>query len=383
VDEAPMTLPRLEQVLRSIEGESWVVVNRDGTVLYGVGHALAGRGAREGTHIADFVHPDDLPRALDGISRVLSEPDVTFVDRVRLVLADGSHRVVDVTAVNRLDDPVVAGVVVRTVETSDVKPPALDEIIGSLAEAVPTPLLVADHNDYVLFSNSAARVLLGDSLAAVTEQLATARAEGSNRITFELDRQWIHARIAERSDGWIAMLDDVTAQKSNEDQLVRMATTDPLTGVANRSGFDARLGQLLAAYDDKPLTLIFVDLDGFKGVNDRHGHAAGDTVLKVVAARLQGEVRPTDVVGRLGGDEFGIICPGLPAETAPLIVERLVNAVRERITVGQTRIVVGATAGSATTPPAPSDPAGLLAAADAAMYREKSDVEVWQPVMEL
>lgn len=377
-----MTLHRLEQVLRSIAGESWVVVDREGTVTYGVGRAVAGRGAREGTHIAEFVHPDDLPRVLDAMATVLATPNEPVVERARIIHGDGSYRVVDCTAVNKLDDPAVGGVVVRTVEVSGQRTPALEELIGSLAEAVPTPLLVADHLDHVLFSNSAARMLLGESLDAATARLAAAHAEGTGRITFELDRQWIHARIAQRSDGWIAMLDDVTAQKMNEDHLVRMATTDPLTGVANRAGFDAGLRQLLAAHANKPLSLIFVDLDGFKGVNDRHGHGAGDTVLKVVAARLQGEVRPSDIVARLGGDEFAVICPGLPAETAPLIAERLVNAVRERITVGQTRIVVGATAGSATTPPAPSDPAGLLAAADAAMYRDKN-VEVWQPLMEL
>src|SRR5690606_34422023 len=148
-----------------------------------------------------------------------------------------------------------------------------------------------------------------------------------------------------------------------------------LTGVANRAGFDARLAEVLTAETTDPVTLIFVDLDGFKRVNDQHGHAAGDHVLKVVAARLQGEIRPTDLVARLGGDEFAVICPGLPSDYAPVIAERLEHAVRERITVGPTRIVVGASVGTATAPPAPGDPAGLLAAADAAMYRQKN-VEV-------
>jgi diguanylate cyclase (GGDEF)-like protein len=220
-------------------------------------------------------------------------------------------------------------------------------------------------------------------LGEVLETLIAARADGSTRLTFEHRERWIHARIAPQSRGWIAMLDDVTAQKDNEEHLMRLAMTDPLTGASNRASFDARLSQLFAAQRDKPISLIFVDLDGFKGVNDRHGHAAGDQVLRVVSARLKAELRPGDTVARLGGDEFGIICPGLTAEYAPQLAERLVNTVRERITVGQTRIVVSASAGIATSPPAPADPAALLAAADAAMYREKSDVEVWHPVMEL
>jgi diguanylate cyclase (GGDEF)-like protein len=383
VDEEAMDVPRLREVLRSFDGESWVLVDEAGQVTYGFGRAVTGRGAREGTHIAEFVHPDDLPRVMDAMAKVVAQPGTTLVERVRIIHGDGTWRAVECTAVNRLDDPLVRAIVVRTVEVRDESPPALDDIIGSLAEAVPTPLLVVDDSGFVLFSNSAARVLLGEHVESVMATLGAARDEGSTRLTFELGDRWIHARIAPQSRGWIALLDDITAQRDNEEHLMRLAMTDPLTGASNRASFDARLSQLFAAQRDKPISLIFVDLDGFKGVNDRHGHAAGDHVLKVVAARLKGELRPGDTVARLGGDEFGIICPGLTADYAPTLAERLVSTVHEPITVGAVRILVGASAGIATSPPAPADPAALLAAADAAMYREKSEVEVWQPLMEL
>lgn len=376
-----MDVARLSEILRSIPGESWVLVDPSGKVSYNVGTAITGRGAREGTHIADFIHPDDLPRMLDAMASVLATPGATATERLRISRDDGSWLMVEGTAVNRLHDPVVRAVVVRAVEVAG-EAPALDDIVGSLAEAVPTPLLVGDRTGYVLYSNSAARTLLGDAVDEVTKRLLEAKDAGSTRTTFPLGDRWLHARVADRAEGWIAMLDDVTAQKTNEDHLVRMVATDPLTGVANRTGFDAKLAEVMSGDASLPVTLIFVDLDGFKSVNDRHGHAAGDHVLKVVAARLQREVRPTDLVARLGGDEFAVICPGLAIDYAPQLAERLVAAVRERIAVGQTRIVVGASVGTATSPPAPADAAGLLAAADAAMYKEK-DVEVWHPVMEL
>jgi diguanylate cyclase (GGDEF)-like protein len=288
-----------------------------------------------------------------------------------------------VTAVNRLDDERVRAVVVRTVEVHEPVPHG-DDLVGSLAEAVPTPILVVDHVGHVLFTNSAARSLLGEDVERITGELRTARAAGNARVTFEHRTRWIHARIADQAEGWVAMLDDITVQRDTEEHLYRLAMTDQLTDVANRAAFDRKLAQVLEVAGESPVSVVFVDLDGFKGVNDRHGHAAGDKVLQVVAARLKKEVRPGDTVARIGGDEFGIICEGLTAEDARGFAERMAEAVRQRIAIDDSdgRVVVGASAGSATTPPAPRDAAALLAAADRAMYRDKT-IESWAPELEL
>jgi diguanylate cyclase (GGDEF)-like protein len=379
-----ITLPELEEMLRSIPGESWALVDEAAQVVYAVGPVggVVGHGAREGTHIAEYVHPDDLPRVLDAMSRILAAPESVVTVRARVMHGDGSWRQFDVTAINRIADERVRAVVVRTVEVHEPVPHG-DDLVGSLAEAVPTPILVVDHVGNVLFTNSAARSLLGDEVERITAQLKAARAGGSARVTFEHRTRWIHARIADQSEGWVAMLDDITVQRDTEEQLYRLAMTDQLTDVANRTSFDRKLAQVLEqAGDDTPVSVVFVDLDGFKGVNDRHGHAAGDKVLQVVAARLKKEVRPGDTVARIGGDEFGVICEGLTAEDAPGFAERLADAVRERIAIGDGRVVVGASAGTATSPPAPRDAAGLLAAADRAMYRDKA-VESWTPELEL
>ncbi|WP_329790049.1 GGDEF domain-containing protein [Lentzea sp. DG1S-22] len=116
----------------------------------------------------------------------------------------------------------------------------------------------------------------------------------------------------------LTMMDNVRLMdqlRVSREQLRHEATHDPLTGVANRSLFRERLERALAVRDrEKPLILLFIDVDGFKAVNDNNGHAEGDVVLRNVAARLQNNVRPEDTVARLGGDEFGVLVDGGDAE---------------------------------------------------------------------
>ena len=368
-----MALPVLEEMLRSIPGMSWLLLTAEGAVLYGVGEVGAA------TDLGEVVHPDDLPRTLEGLSTILTDPTRVALLHVRVRRRDG-WCAGELTAVNRLADAAIGGIVVRVVAVEGpVKLP--DDLIGSLAEAVPTPVLVADQSGIVVFSNSAARTLLCEQFGHVTEQLANARVQGTTRLTFELGRRWIHARIAARADGWVAMLDDVTAD-DDERGLMRQAMTDQLTGLANRVAFDLKLSQVLAAADGMAVSIVVVQLDGLKAVNERHGPDAGDQVLKVVAARLKRTVRPGDIVARVGGAEFGMICPGLNADNAPLLAERAAETVRERMNVGAARVVIDAEVGTASTPPVACDAASLLEAIDRAMYRDAT-VETWTPQVEL
>jgi diguanylate cyclase (GGDEF)-like protein len=150
---------------------------------------------------------------------------------------------------------------------------------------------------------------------------------------------------------------------------------DPLTDVLNRRGFERELKRSLAYVKryGTSVTLIFIDLDGFKPVNDRHGHAAGDAVLKAVAATLTGRVRASDIVARIGGDEFAVLLwnvngPDAAAKAAAL--EAAVYATPVRF--GDAALVVGASAGLALLG-ALDDPAEILARADAAMYARKAE----------
>jgi diguanylate cyclase (GGDEF)-like protein/PAS domain S-box-containing protein len=153
--------------------------------------------------------------------------------------------------------------------------------------------------------------------------------------------------------------------------LAERAVRDPLTGLANRTLLQERLRAVLArdARTGATTALLFLDLDGFKAVNDRHGHAVGDTVLKVIAERLTAVVRPSDTVARLGGDEFVVLVEGASDEGVTLLTKRLREAVEEPI--GTQSLEVGVSIGVALSHRGEAEPSALLGAADRAMYAAK------------
>lgn len=157
-------------------------------------------------------------------------------------------------------------------------------------------------------------------------------------------------------------------------ELEARADTDPLLDVRNRRGFMRELKRSIAhlqRYKGEAV-LLFIDLDGFKAVNDHHGHAAGDAVLKAVAHKLIGHVRASDVVARLGGDEFCVLLWNLAAphaEAKARELERLIEAVS--VAYGETLVSVGASAGVVPLS-AEAVPEQVIHAADQAMYARKT-----------
>ncbi len=151
------------------------------------------------------------------------------------------------------------------------------------------------------------------------------------------------------------------------------ARHDPLTRLPNRAALIERLGAAIARArrEDHLLAVLFIDLDGFKAINDRFGHDVGDGVLRAVATRLAEHLRPGDAVARFGGDEFVVLCSELPdRHGADLIAARLLSALADPVAVGDARIEVGATVG-VVVGDGTSRPAQLLRDADAAMYAGK------------
>ena len=161
--------------------------------------------------------------------------------------------------------------------------------------------------------------------------------------------------------------------RQERDVMHSLAHTDVLTGLRNRRGLMHTLGERLGGLDrEVPLALFMLDLDGFKPVNDRLGHDAGDTLLKQVALRLSAAVRAGDVVARLGGDEFVVLAPGLrQADDALAVGGKLQAAFQEHFALGEQTFKVGATIGCALAPVHGTDADTLLREADAAMYRGK------------
>ncbi len=217
------------------------------------------------------------------------------------------------------------------------------------------------------------RVLHPDDHDRVVEEMALEASE-SGKISSEYRIVSPNGRVVWVRDESSAISDgdgnpiqrqgyilDITAEREARDELERLAYTDTLTGLWNRT----RLERLLAERGSRSaLTLLYLDLDDFKTVNDSLGHTAGDELLRTIAERLREIVQPTDVVARIGGDEFALLVEG---GDATAIAERIVATLRQPIAAAGHELVVGASIGIAT-----SGPAEILRHADMAMYDAKN-----------
>ncbi|KAA1424332.1 putative bifunctional diguanylate cyclase/phosphodiesterase [Nocardioides antri] len=192
-----------------------------------------------------------------------------------------------------------------------------------------------------------------------------ARALERARSTIAADEQALQALAAVASDAF--------ARLRLTEEMVHVARHDPLTDLPNRGILLDRLthAQQLARRRGSSVALLFIDLDGFKPVNDRYGHAAGDTVLVELAGRLRSCVREADTVARLGGDEFAVLFEDADDAAVEQVWERVLAAVRDGVFVSGQRVRLSASAGIAWNAPT-DDAEGLLRKADLAMYEAKA-----------
>jgi diguanylate cyclase (GGDEF)-like protein len=163
--------------------------------------------------------------------------------------------------------------------------------------------------------------------------------------------------------GLLSLHESRRSRRAREDALV-----DSLTGLANREGFEQRIESewRRALRYERDVGLLMLDLDGFKEINDTHGHMEGDRVLKEAAAAISGRIRETDFASRFGGDEFVVLCP----ETADHGLKTLADGLEETLR----RHRIRASAGFSQREPSDSSPDDLIARADAAMYRRKREL---------
>ncbi len=189
---------------------------------------------------------------------------------------------------------------------------------------------------------------------------------------------WLTISVVNDDQGklshYVAVFADITLIKEQERQLQRIAHHDALTGLPNRLLFLDRLKQAVAQARRSGglLAVCYGDLDGFKPVNDRYGHEAGDNVLVTIGKRMQECVRVGDTVGRIGGDEFVILLMDLEGvEECRMVLTRLLNTIAQPIQLGGHSVSVSASLGVALFPQDDADPDLLLRHADQAMYQAK------------
>jgi diguanylate cyclase (GGDEF)-like protein/PAS domain S-box-containing protein len=353
----------------------------------------------------DFIHPDDVGFVAARLEQLRSSPGAHPVIEFRIRDADGNWRWVEDAATNLLDDPAIRGLVInlRDVSRRREAVEALrlsEQRYRTIVETASEGVLVIDAGGCVELANARLAEITGwpaeqlvgrpiaDRLAGrapseLVERLERQRTGQADRYETEIEHRDGSRRILSVAAspllddtgafvGSVALIDDVTERAELQRKLAHLAHHDELTGLPVRAVLLDRLTTALARSrrSGQLQAVLFCDLDGFKAVNDRHGHLAGDDVLRQVSARLCHVVRPADTVARLGGDEFAIHCADLDdAGTAEKVAVRLTRAMAAPFQADQDSVELCVSIGIAAA--REGDPVEMVRQADAAMYAAK------------
>jgi diguanylate cyclase (GGDEF)-like protein/PAS domain S-box-containing protein len=357
-----------------------------------------------GRYTAELVHPDDRERVA-GLVPSWHDDGIHHY-RARFLAHDGAVRWMDVTvrAVRGGDGEVTAWVGAARDVTAEQRAVELlresERRYRLLADSSTDAVLLSNTATDVVWVSPAAREVLGwdpeqlvgrrasdfihpEDLPDVVAQVARSAETGEPvRMRYRWRQpggtyRWVEAggRPFVDDEGVprrVVHLRDIDEQVRMEQELDFRATHDHLTGLLNRGEALSRLGALLdGAEDEGVLAVAYLDLDVFKQINDSHGHAAGDELLRATARRIEACVRADDVVGRIGGDELLVVLTGLPSVDAALVVaEKLRACAREPVDLPGRTISSTVSVGLAVAHPGESLDS-LLARSDKAMYRAK------------
>ena len=222
-----------------------------------------------------------------------------------------------------------------------------------------------------------------DSVAATSlcEPFFASDADTRDWRLLSLDGEivWVHARVrhvetAEKKM-CVITLNEIGARKAKELRLLHLATHDPATGLAQRHVFMSRIEDAIrtSGSTGEMTAVLYIDLDRFKEVNDRFGHECGDQLLVAVASRIQGAIRPSEALARLGGDELAIMCPSMRSpEQAVQLADRVVQLIGAPFFIDDRVVRIGASVGIAFAKGGSQTASGLVDQADQAMYRAKA-----------
>lgn len=272
--------------------------------------------------------------------------------------------------------------------------------LSAVAEAMPAIVAVVGADGCYRYVNRAFETWLGRSREAIVgRNLRDVLGE----VDFERSRPWMERALAgepvhfERGyadsvhsshlavsyiplrlgdgsvDGFLGVAQDVSVQRRKEAQLIDQAERDALSGLFNRAGFGRWLDRVIAEGQGESLAVLYIDLDHFKPVNDRHGHAMGDRLLQAFARRLRETVRPTDAVARLGGDEFAVALAGVrDVAHAQAVAAKVVEMAHAPFEIDGQVLQIGASVGLAIGVSAGEDWQALVRQADTQLYAAKA-----------
>jgi diguanylate cyclase (GGDEF)-like protein/PAS domain S-box-containing protein len=342
----------------------------------------------------DFIHPDDHVRAIDNwMSRFAGERGQGIhAVRLRYMCKDGNWIWIETSNDFQTREDGSTVVESQLIDVSE-EMSAIDalrhseQFLRRVTESVPVGLFHIAADRSVAFVNPVLTDLLGDGPFASCGELAGAMSDDGNLLVDAIDRVMIDGADADLGlalSGTAGRSAMVTLRAVIHDgvvlgvlgcvvdvtELKTLADTDVLTGLQNRRSIVGLLEAELIRHSGR-VSVIFADLDGFKQINDHYGHQVGDRLLAEVAARLSSALRPGDRIGRLGGDEFLIFCPGVTdAKAANAIASRLRSALEEEFRLPEATLRVVASVGVACGGPGATVD-DLISRSDAAMYASK------------
>jgi diguanylate cyclase (GGDEF)-like protein/PAS domain S-box-containing protein len=393
------------------------VVGADRTVRYvspAIERVLGYRPEeRAGASALELVHSDDLAKVEGALLESLRNSGGPVTTEMRMRHKDGTWRHVEATVTNRLNDPAVEATVVNWRDVTEPKRAGerlreAEQRYRTLIERMPAVVYVQEIGspDSAIYMSPQIGTLTGYSPEECKDpdlRFRMVHPDDRERIRSEDERTgepgevftteyrvvhrdgriiWVRneavvvAGEASGSRYWQGFMVDITERKRMEEQLQQQALRDPLTGLPNRQLLVDHLGRALERTGRKrrKAAVLFMDLDGFKVVNDSLGHEAGDLLLAAVAERLQRCLRPEDTLARLGGDEFVALLQDVGApDEAIRVARRIADELRSPFSIEERELFVTTSIGVALGTARATSPEDLLRAADIAMYRAKEE----------
>ena len=366
----------------------------------------------------DFVHPDDLGYMLSSWEKRVGNPDEPgLIVQSRVLSSDGAWRAYEIIGVSLLDDDAIGGMVVTARDLS--RQSALADSparLRSMVDRTTDIVLLLDAHGRFSFANRRLTVLSGhdsdriigrtwteilhpddvEAASAWFDQLIAGGDGATSRVQVRLagpGHTSVHVELHGTNQIADPLIEGIIVSARDVEELLAMqrvleernerlshaVTHDQLTGLYSRRAFVDAVGDVITLRRDRDrrgapsdVIVLFCDLDGFKGVNDSHGHAVGDRVLQEIAARLEQTVRDSDIIARYGGDEFTVLLGhDEPAASVSALVARLTGALTTPVIVDDITTRVGVSIGVSREPADTAEVDSLLSAADAAMYNRK------------
>ncbi|MCP5358210.1 MAG: EAL domain-containing protein [Pseudomonadales bacterium] len=384
-----------------------VIFNADGSHRY-ASHALQlllKKDKRLDIQPDDYLHPDDLPVVLNTITQVAGSHSHQRLDSVRCLRHDGAWRIMEAEFIDMTEVAGVNGIVASLRDVTEQREAEESmRILSSAVEQSHGAVMITDDRAVIQYVNPryteitgySRNELLGTTARMLEYSDAVDEQQRGMRECIRAGQSWTVSMRSTRKNGelfWQALsaspvlddqqklthivvsIEDTSQQRAIHAQMEQLAFYDPLTGLENRRLFKDRLEQSIRQVrrNKSIIALLFLDLDGFKNINDTLGHEAGDELLIVVAKRLKDCVREEDIVARLGGDEFTVILANLrDNEAAAKVAGKIIKALQVPIALSGEEVSISGSIGITVAPEDSMDANELMRNADMAMYRAKA-----------